>query len=411
MTVDVELSPDTERDDDRDEVAEGNLHVLLLRLSGTLQDGLLTGLRDWLAEGRRAEVAQAVAFEAVSQPLQLAADEIGLLRVELLRGGGDPELALALEELRGERAPTPWQFLSALPDGEDDPDLVTRPLDRTAEPLANLDPVERALVAEAAGLPGVRALWQAWRMPPPARPWQQPVRVAVVSVDDAVAAMPALAVRLRRVMADAGDPDAQVEVCWPGLDVPFYQTSARTCGALLWASRPAVPITTARVFDGVDPVRGPWFTTNRPVIAEGVERDRLLDALRSAVVITWSSAAMTDVLSPERGDVVPLHLRTDGCWVWSDASTYYLENYGLAPDPELTAYLSGSAPGEPLDEISVHRVLVHLFAGTSGEAVWRPPDPEPDADAADPTAASNPWRSKDPPAVDPWAGAEDPVPT
>ncbi|NBE80129.1 hypothetical protein [Micromonospora rubida] len=411
--MDVDLSPDTARGDDRDEVAEANLHVLLLRLAGTLQDGLLTDIRGWLAEGRRRDVAQALAFEAVSQPLQLAGDEIELLRVELIRGGAGTDLALALEELRGERPSAPWLFRSALPTGADEAGLVVRPLDRTGEPPEGLDAVERALVAEASGVPGMRAVWHSWRMPSNARPWQEPVRVAVVSVDDTLESMPSLTVRLRRVMAGAGDADAQVEVCWAGLDVPFYQTLARSCGALLWASRPAAPITTARVFDGVDPVRGPWFTTNRPVIADGAERDQLIAALSSAVVITWSSAQMADVLAPERGDIVPLHLRTDGSWVWSDAVTYYLENYGLAPDPDLAAHLGGpglAEPAEPLDEISVHRALVHLFDGRSGEAVWQPPDPgegplDPDQSSDPP----NPWRSDEPAGADPETGAERPV--
>ncbi|MGW1061313.1 hypothetical protein [Micromonospora rubida] len=411
MSVNVEMSPDT-RADGRDEVAEANLHVLLLRLAGTLQDGLLTEVRGWLADGRRREVAQALAFEAVSQPLQLAGDEIELLRVELIRGGAGSDLALALEELRGERPPAPWLFLSALSTGTDDA-LVARPLDRTGEPQEDLDAVERALVAEASDVPGVRAIWRSWRMPQHARPWQEPVRVAVVSVEDAVESLPSLTVRLRRVMVEAGDATAQVEVCWAGLDVPFYQTLARSCGALLWSSRPAAPITTARVFDGVDPVRGPWFTTNRPVVVDGAERDRLIAALRSAVVITWSSAQMADVLAPERGDVVPLHLRTDGSWVWSDAVAYYLENYGLAPDPDLAAHLNGPGPAEPLDEISVHRALVHLFDGQSGEAVWQPPDPgddllHPDL-PSDVPVPPDPWRSDGPDGADPGAGAERPV--
>ncbi|WP_320065620.1 hypothetical protein [Micromonospora sp. RTGN7] len=413
MTMDVDMSPKAAWGGDRDEVAEGNLHVLLLRLAGTLQDGLLTDLRGWLAEGRRRDVVQALAFEAVSQPLQLAADEINLLRVELIRAGADGDLAMALEELRGERPQPPWMFLSALSTDEDDADPVAWPLDLTGEPPEHLDVVDRALVAEASTVAGMRAVWRAWRMPSSARPWQQPVRIAVVSVDEEIAALPWLAVRLRQVMIEAGDGNAQVEVCWAGLDVPFYQTLARSCGALLWASRPAAPITTARVFDGVDPVRGPWFTTNRPVVADDAERDRLVTALRSAVVITWSSAEMADVLAPERGEVVPLHLRTDGTWVWSDAVAYYLENYGLAPDPDLAAHLSEPDAVEGLDEISVHRTLAHLFDHRAGEVVWQPPHSgaaplRPDT-PSDAPAPPNPWRSDEQAEADPDVGAERPV--
>lgn len=407
MTVQVEPPPETAPASVGEERAEAGLHALLLRLAGSLPDRMLAEARDALAAGRLLDVVQAVAFEAVSQPLQLDADEIAVLREELARDGGDSDLALALEELRGERPPAPWLFLSALPVTQDDAVSVVRPQDRTAEvpdadDLADApDAVDRALVAAASAVPGVRAVWRAWRMPPSARPWHDPLRVVVVSVDDTVGSLPALTVHLRQSMVAAGDADAQVELCWAGLDAPYYQTLARSCGVLLWSVRPAVPITTARVFDGVDPVRGPWFATNRPVVSDTTERDNLLAALRTGVVIAWSSAAMADILAPERGDVVPLHLRTDGTWVWSDAVAYYLEKYGLAPDPELVAHLSkllaGAEPAEPLDEISVHRALVHLYRRSPDAVVWQVPgaddDPVPLAGTAPPDGAApaNPW--------------------
>ncbi|GAB2922016.1 hypothetical protein GCM10027280_06550 [Micromonospora polyrhachis] len=414
MTVDLDTDRDVASEvtrDDRDVGAEATMHALLLRLAGSLPDRVLADARDALAAGRRLEVAQVVTFAAISQPLQLAADEIGALREELALGG-DIDLALALEELRGERPPAPWLFLSALPVTQDDAGLVIRPQDRSADAAEDRDPVDRALVAAASAVPAVRAVWRAWRMPPSAQPWQDPVRVAVVSVDGTLDILPTLTVHLRRSMVEAGDAEAQVEVCWAGLDAPYYQTLARSCGVLLWAARPAVPITTARVFDGVDPVRGPWFATNRPVVADTTERDELLAALRAGVVIAWSSAAMADILAPERGDVVPLHLRTDGTWVWSEATTYYLENYGLLPDPELTAHLTGllagAEPAEPLDEISLHRALAHLYQHRSEAVVWQVPgadaDPVPPAEDLPADVASpdgvvpvNPWRTNSPP--------------
>lgn len=413
MTVEIEPSLDTAPAEAREEWAEAGVHALLLRLAGSLPDRVLVDAREALATGRLLDVVQAVAFEAVSQPLQLDADEIAVLREGLALGGGESDLALALEELRGERPPAPWLFLSALPLTQDDAVSVIRPQDRTADLAKVTDPaevadladapdsVDRALVVAAAAVPGVRAVWRAWRMPPSARPWHDPLRVAVVSVDDAVGSLPALAVHLRQSMVAAGDAEAQVEVCWAGLDAPYYQTLARSCGTLLWAVRLAVPITTARVFDGIDPARGPWFATNRPVVSDATERDDLLAALRAGVVIAWSSAAMADILSPERGDVVPLHLRTDGTWVWSDAAAYYLEKYGLAPDPGLAAHLSellaGAEPAEPLDEISVHRALVHLYRRSPEAVVWQVPaadDPVPPAGAAPPDGGpgpANPW--------------------
>jgi hypothetical protein len=384
VDTDLDVAPEVTRDDERDE----SMHALLLRLAGSLPDRVLTDARDALAAGRRLDVVQAVAFEAVSQPLQLDADEIAALREELALSGGDIDLGLALEELRGERPPAPWQFLSDLPTTQDDLAFMVLPQDRTADPADTLDPADRALVAAASAIPTVRAVWRAWRMPSTARPWQDPVRVAVVSVDDTMDSLPAASAQLRQAMVAAGDAEAQVEVCWAGLDAPYYQTLARSSGSLLWAARPAAPVTTARLFDGVDPVRGPWFATNRPVVSDATERDDLLAALRSGVIIAWSSAEMPDILAPERGDVVPMHLRTDGTWLWSEAVGYYLENYGLAPDPQLVTHLTGDEPAEPLDEISVHRALVHLCRPDAEAVVWQAPgaddDPVPPADAPSP---------------------------
>ncbi|MEO3781269.1 hypothetical protein ABGB16_31655 [Micromonospora sp. B11E3] len=370
MTVDVDtdldVAPETTRDAERDET----MHALLLRLAGSLPDRVLTDAREALAAGRRLDVVQTIAFEAVSQPLQLDADEITALREELALSGGDLDLGLALEELRGERPPAPWRFLSDLPTTQEDLEWVVRPQDRTADPADTLDPVDQALVAAVSAIPAVRGVWRAWRLPPSVRPWQDPIRVAVVSVESAMDGLTAFGVELRQRMVEAGDPEAQVEVCWAG-GAPYYQTLARSSGALLWAPRPAVPVATARLFDGVDPERGPWFASNRPVVSDATERDNLLDALRGGMVIAWSSGAMADILAPERGDVVPMHLRTDGTWVWSEAVAYYLENYGLAPDPQLAAHLAENGRVELLDEVSVHRALVHLCRPDPGAMVLR----------------------------------------
>ncbi|WP_416902592.1 hypothetical protein [Micromonospora echinospora] len=382
MTVDVDtdldVAPEVTPDDDHDAERDESMHALLLRLAGSLPDRVLTDARDALAAGRRLDVVQAVAFEAVSQPLQLDADEIAAMREELVLSGGDLDLGMALEEVRGERPPAPWQFLSDLPTTQEELASMVLPQDRTADPVDLLDPIDRALVAAASAIPTVRAVWRAWRMPSSARPWQDPVRVAVVSVDGTMESLPAASARLRQAMVEAGDAEAQVEVCWAGVDAPYYQTLARSSGTLLWAARPAAPVTTARLFDGVDPERGPWFATNRPVVADATERDDLLAALRGGVVIAWSSAEMPDILAPDRGDVVPMHLRTDGTWLWSEAVGYYLENYGLAPDPQLVTHLTGDGPAEPLDEISVHRALVHLCRPDAEAVVWQAPGPDDD---------------------------------
>ncbi|WP_432990159.1 hypothetical protein [Dactylosporangium sp. CA-233914] len=351
-------------------MADDALHGLLLRLAGYLPDPVLGDVRDRLAAGRRPEVARTVAFEALAQPLHLAPDEADVLRTELTAEAADRDLAAALAEVIGDRDPAPWLFQSTLTvaDPGTDP-VVARPVDLTGAAADELDPVDRALVAFARGTPGVRALWRSWRMPAGSHAWHAPVRVTVLGVERTTGGLPALAAGARAVMAGAGDPNAQAEVCRAGADSPYYQTLARCCGALLWAAHPPRPVDVAPVFHGADPARGPWFAAGRPVVAEPDERVRLLAALRAAPVIVWTSTPTDDVLAPQHGAVVPQHLRSDGRWVWSEAAAFYLERHGLAPDPRLVAHLNLPDP-QPPDEVAIHRAMVYVFRHGLDSAAW-----------------------------------------
>ncbi|MEV0128445.1 hypothetical protein AB0H83_08260 [Dactylosporangium sp. NPDC050688] len=366
---------------ERDAGAEAAVHELLLRLAGHLPDRLMTELRDELADGQRRHVARQVAFETLSRPLQLEPEEIDLLRAELVGDEADAGLVAALPDLRGQRRPEAWLFVSALPDVPAKAEPVVRPLDLTGDPAGHpfpLDPVDRVLVRELAAAPQVTAVWRSWRMPSPSRTWHEPVRVVVLSLEQATDEGPGpaeLARWARGVLAGAGDPGVQVEVCRAGLGAPLYQTLARSCGALLWAARPATPVRVAPAFDGVDPVRGPWFAPDRPTVADEQLQQRLLEALTSAEVIARSDSGMTDVIEPRRGAVVPLHLRTDGAWVWSEVTAYYLAAHGLAPDPDLARHLLDPDGTPPLDEVALHRVLVHLLDRSADQIAWTAPPP------------------------------------
>ncbi|WP_432842816.1 hypothetical protein [Dactylosporangium sp. CA-092794] len=371
MRTDVERDAAPATGDDA--AADGAVHGLLLRLAGHLPDRLLADARDRLAGGRRAEAARMVAFEALAQPLPLAPDEEDLLRAELTADPSGHDLAAALAEVRGERDPGPWLFQPATARAGGDP-VVARPLDLTGAAPDDLDPVDRALVAFARATPGVRAVWRAWRMPAGSHAWHPPVRVAALAVAHTTGGLPAIEAGARAAMARAGDAAGQAEVCPAGLDSPYYQTLARCCGALLWAADPPQPITVAPVFDGADPDRGPWFAPGRPVVAASGERDRLLAALRAAPVVIWTSTPMVDVFAPQRGAVVPRHLRSDGRWVWTEAAAYYLEHYGLVPHPQLVAHLNRPGPRPP-DEVALHRVMVLMFRHGPDSAAWYLPGP------------------------------------
>jgi hypothetical protein len=54
------------------------------------------------------------------------------------------------------------------------------------------------------------------------------------------------------------------------------------------------------------------------------------------VIAAWGSG--TD---PRAGDgaVVPLHIHTDGLWVWSESRAYHAGRYGTPPEPEFLAHI------------------------------------------------------------------------
>lgn len=68
------------------------------------------------------------------------------------------------------------------------------------------------------------------------------------------------------------------------------------------------------------------------IVPPGAERESVLSYLRSAAPILSTTGKAPDVFDDTAGDVVPMSLRSDGEWVWSDAHGFYLERYGVVTD-------------------------------------------------------------------------------
>ncbi|MEV6302245.1 hypothetical protein AB0M02_22705 [Actinoplanes sp. NPDC051861] len=68
------------------------------------------------------------------------------------------------------------------------------------------------------------------------------------------------------------------------------------------------------------------------------ERPKVVAFLRDAPLALSAFGTGED---PYDGDlpVVPLHIHTDGVWVWSESLAYFAERYGLPPEPELLAHI------------------------------------------------------------------------
>ncbi|MBD0671213.1 hypothetical protein [Streptomyces sp. CBMA156] len=128
----------------------------------------------------------------------------------------------------------------------------------------------------------------------------------------------------------------------------------------------------AAVFDVVDPVTGPGFAADRPRLAAGAEREDVLRYLRAGAAVLLTPMLMDDVVDPDRRGVVPMGFRTDGRWIWTDTVTYYLEEYGLAPDPALLAHVREQGDGPWAEPPAEVLELAVSFVLTPPEAVEEP---------------------------------------
>jgi hypothetical protein len=360
-------------------------HRALLGLAGFLPDDLISEARAWLAAGLRVDLAQSIAFAVAAGQLSIGGEEILLAREELTAAGHESDLVGALDALPlGERIPTAWVFRSG--DPMKDGPVVSLPVDLTTRAgTIGLDVVDAAIVEAVRAEPDAIGVWRAWRLPAGGVSWPRPKRVFVVTAERRSAAAAALVARLQAALSAAGEPDPQVEVCPAGMDTPSYQGLAQVYGALLWAREPADEVLVARVFDGVDPEEGPRFDADRPRIDDLEHRERLLAYLDVGIPIIATSSLMQDIVDPARGEVVPLTFRTDGRWVWTDATSYYLDEHGIAPDPDLARYVEHGRHPERVDDVALHRVLAHLLSAPQGQdGVWLVPQlgaALPDAEA------------------------------
>jgi hypothetical protein len=342
--------------------AAEEIHDMLLRVAGWVPDDMLSDARSRLALGDGTTVARTLVFAGTRSVLPLLDDDLDVLAEVLEAGGADPELVGAVY-LVDESTVSTWRFTAH-------------------EPAADEDRVGRELAVAVADEPGARALWRAVRMPSDGLPYPPPRSVYVVEVDEDAqdpdsGGLAALTGRLQWRLAELGERHPQVEVVGLRGIVPSYQRLAITGGAPLWSAEPELEPAVARVFDAADPDSGPSFAPDHPVIEDEAERAGIIAYLRTGAELLMTMGAMDDVVAPERGEVVPMTFRTDGRWIWSEASAYYLEQHHLAPDPELLSHIRavGGPPPRP-DTAAMRRAMAVLTAPVDDESSWTVPTGE-----------------------------------
>jgi hypothetical protein len=330
-------------------------HELLLRLAGRIPDQTLAQARRMLADGAVSSAIALLASLLTQAPVPLTADELAAIR-DL---AGDPD-ALPGVWPAGELPALRFGFSELDEEGE-----------------VELDDLDEALVAAAESSAGLAGVWRSWRYVLPDSPDGQdgpdgperPYRVYIVQADDP-GMIHELSARLLGAVPDSADAGVEIITLE---DEPFpYQGAALDESLLLWAAELEPEFEVARVFDFADPVTGPGFAPDHPVIDDPGERGRLLTYLRGGHPVLTTTATMTDILDPQAGDVVPATYRTDGEWIWTDTVQYYLEHHGLAPDARLTAHIGA--------QLDWGQLLPDTDPGTAIRAadfLLHPPSPQP----------------------------------
>lgn len=135
----------------------------------------------------------------------------------------------------------------------------------------------------------------------------------------------------------------------------------------------------ASVFDRADPQGRPYFSPDRRRIVGRPQRARLVRYLTTAPMVMRAHGLEPDPLSGRRRQVVPLHYRSDGTWVWQQASAFYLREYGIAPELDLVGHIIAqrfAVPGRlppGTAQAAEHAVLTAAPPGSMPWAAGAPP--------------------------------------
>jgi hypothetical protein len=315
------------------------LHRRLLHASGRAPDAFVSAARHWLAEGREDEVEQALSFLAAQGRRPPSDDDP--IRYAMAPAGPD-----------GRARPAPYGV-----------DLTGKRND-----LDGLDRIDLAAVTALTAWPAAAGLWRCWRYPAPATPYPPPKRMFLVqSAADPIG----VAAGVQAALAEAGEEDPLVEVFGEVDDLPALQRRALAGSGLLWSASPVAPIEIVPTFDTVDERGRPSFSSER-VTLDDDETDRVVAYLAAGTPLLVSPELAADVLDPD-ARVVPMGIRGDGRWLWSEAVTYYADEYGIAPDPRLLASIREADYVVPeVDPVTMHRsvslilTVVHEFEEVGG---------------------------------------------
>ncbi len=214
--------------------------------------------------------------------------------------------------------------------------------------LSGHEDADRKVVGAIMAIAGTEACWATMR--------SGADRVYLVQVGEQ-AAPPAVAYAAQRALSGV-ERSPRVEVFAHDVVLPRYHEDALLAADLLWSRHPLPRIIVVRSFDGANP-GGPWFGPGRELLVDpGVSRP-LLDFLSAGEVVLTAANRLPDVITGVP-DAVPADLLSDGAWVWSAATAYYLDRHQVAPDAALIAHAMANQPGGRLSPLARYNVRAAL---------------------------------------------------
>jgi hypothetical protein len=336
---------------------------LVQNLADALPDDVTRFARQSLAEGDAARALSALVFACLHTGISLSTVEYAVL-AECLLSVSEDISPLDHVTVGDVERPVLFEFVD-LPDrgdGNRDAGTAGRPDDDSDEAITAVAwAIDRSVAARLGTQTSALGIWRAWRYPVTGAPWPPSTPYYLVEAQDEASAIELATVFYGGQDRAAGPGEPVVEVYPTGAELPPLHRAIQFAGELVFAASPPPRFTFADVFDGDPDADGlPQHVTR----VSQEEAERLISYLLSGTPMLVADAQGEDVLDPARGQSVPLHLRTDGTWVWSDASAYYLREHLIGPPPAFHAYLQ-TAPdtADRVSDVTLHQAVAWLQSG------------------------------------------------
>lgn len=335
---------------------------LIQNLADTLPDDVVRYSRQVLADDRPEQALSAIAFGCLQLGVTITTVEYAVLAECLLAVGDDVSVLDHVTVGDAERQVL-FEFV-AVPESATDVPEAWAP-ERGAQAGDGVEAVVREMDQAVATRFGTRTtalgVWRAWRYPVTGASWPRPTPVYLVEApDEASAEELALGYYLTQHRNPApGEPI--VEVYPTGSELPPLHRAVQFAGDLVFTASAPPDFSFADVFDGEPDANGLPQSITR--VSEE-EADKLITYLLSGTPMLVADVQGEDVLDPARGQRVPLHLRTDGVWIWSDASAYYVREHLVGPPAAFHTYLQTVvATAERVSDVTLHQAVAWLQSG------------------------------------------------